>query len=333
MGIIEEFRRGIGSMRWKLKRVPQGLRYFALAITHESDAAELYLVRAELYSRQDRFGEALDDYYRQMEVDAFDTGPLAMAHSEYAKALGSSGYMGLAMSNLAAAISLSPAAPYYAGRGDIYRELGHHAGAIADYERALELDPEDWASLDGIYLCHRAKGTLEEALTFYRELSIWKGSALHEYSVGRAYCGLGDFEGAIACLSEAIYVDRKSPVEWPGRHNPYLLRADAHYELGEYEAAVSDYNAGIAIGRRDAATFVDRGRAYQKMGDYGRALEDFERAIGLESDLIIAYLASAEIHTLMGDHGRAIGALDEVLGMYPKHDLAGDNEGRGSALP
>ena len=316
MGIRER----IGIVASKLRQLSRVPRYIGMAVTQDRDTAEVYLSWLDDFSDGTRFGEVIGDYYMQMEEkgSAIDTGALARAHFDNARHFWSVGRIGPAMSNLAAAISLCPSAPYYVERGDRYRDLGNRSAALADYKRALELDPENWSGLDGIYQCHRAAGTLEQALAFYLELSMREGSALHMYSVGRTHCGLGEFETAVARLSEAIKLDRRVPVEWPAIHNPYLLRADAHCKLGDYCAAVSDYGAGLEISEGDAGTFMDWGIAYQRTGDFERAIENLERAIELDPDLTDAHINLIDTYSSIGDHGRATGALDRLLAMRPE---------------
>ena len=97
----------------------------------------------------------------------------------------------------------------------------------------------------------RDRGGLELARDYFRDMALYKGSALHHYSFARVHFALGDFEGAVNCLTVAIVTDQVWPVEWPSGHNPHLLRGIAHLMLGDCEAAASDRVSEIESGDAD----------------------------------------------------------------------------------
>lgn len=62
-------------------------------------------------------------------------------------------------------------------------------------------------------------------------------------------------------------------------------RGSAYYKNGEYEKAITEYSAAIALNPRDAAFRNNRGNAYYMLNKYQEALNDFNGALELKPDL------------------------------------------------
>jgi len=131
-------------------------------------------------------------------------------------------------------------------RGDVHYERGAHAAAIADYDAALRIDPSLQVAIDG------------------RALAVGAGQLR--------------FTVELEQLGEAIARD-------PG--NPSLLnnrcwtRATAGIDLN---LALADCTAALAIDPDSAATLDSRGLVHLKMANFEAALADYEAALAIEAD-------------------------------------------------
>ena len=71
---------------------------------------------------------------------------------------------------------------------------------------------------------------------------------------------------------------------------------------GRTDAAVADFDAGLARDPSLSAGYMNRGAAYLKAGRYGEARADFDRAIELgTADLHVAYFNRGEAQEASGD--------------------------------
>ena len=326
MDLKYDRRSDVGTMKARLSRGLGALRHVALAMRHEAGTPGFYLARADLHLREKEFAECINDcrsYMEQMEDDSSVKDLLAAAHFLRAKELDASGHHDLSLDNLNEAIALAPTAPHYAARAELHRRFGNHKDAESDIDKAIETDPEDWAGLDAKFESYRSAGGLEFARDFYRDLALWKGSALHHYCLGRVCFGLGDFEGAVNCLTVAIVTDQVWPVEWPVGHNPHLLRGIAHLALGDCEAAardrVSDIESGA--GRSD---LIERCWAERETEDYRWALEDFERVARTKSRFLDVYRMIDGAPTTGGDNKGAVRMFETLLSMHPEEGQVGE---------
>ena len=298
---------------------------------HEPGTSAFYLARATLHLEDKRFSECIDDcrsYMDLVEDGSSVNDLLATAHYLHAREQNASGNHTMALDSLNEAISLNPAASYYAERAELHRRLRNHREVEADFDRALEKDPEEWAALNGKYEYQRDLGGLELAWEFFRDLSVWKGSALHHYCLGRVYFALGDFQGAVSCLTVAIVTDQVWPVEWPVGHSPHLLRGVAHLMLGDCEAAARHLVSEIAGDAGERAALSERFDAGREMENYAWALEDFERVASMRSRFLDVYRLIGDTHIGGSRTNEVVRAFENLLSMYPEQGQAGEMRAR-----
>jgi tetratricopeptide (TPR) repeat protein len=119
--------------------------------------------------------------------------------------------------------------------------LGQRDNAIADFSRAIELDPKNVNAL---------------------------------ISRGRAYSELDQLAKAVVDFSSAIQLAPEFPFAWYNRGNAYL-------RFGEWDKAVADYSRAIELAPNYAFAWYTRGLAYSKSGQWDKAVADFSRAIEL----------------------------------------------------
>lgn len=91
---------------------------------------------------------------------------------------------------------------------------------------------------------------------------------------GFAYAIEGEFELAIADLSNSIEID-------PDYIPAYQLRAHAYHNAGRFRQAVADYDAVISIDPDMADNHYWRGRANARIGETASAISDLEQALEL----------------------------------------------------
>ena len=87
----------------------------------------------------------------------------------------------------------------------------------------------------------------------------------------------------------------------------------AHFDNGEYQRAIEDFNSAIAQDPDYSSAYNNRGNAYYKLTNYQRAIEDYDRAIAIDPGKAKAYLGRAnsyhdltEFHKAIEDYSRAI---------------------------
>jgi serine/threonine protein kinase/Tfp pilus assembly protein PilF len=150
-------------------------------------------------------------------------------------------------------------------------------GALADIDRALELEPAR-----AMLWCER----------------------------GEIKQNLGDLTSAVADYSEAIARDEKLVSAW-------RLRGAARGSLGDLPAAEADLTRAIELDGRDASDFQNRGFARVKMENVRGALADVYRAVELDPTLVSAWILRGVLRAETGDADGGIADLTHALELSP----------------
>lgn len=131
----------------------------------------------------------------------------------------------------------------YEGRGRIALRHGDNRRAIADFNEAIQLNP------------NRA--------SLYRDRA-------------QAYRQSGELGPAIADYDEAIALDPKPAA-------PYHQRGLALAAKGDLDRAIFSYSTAVRLDPSDAQARLDRGLAFLARGQVDDARADFEAALALPS--------------------------------------------------
>lgn len=117
-------------------------------------------------------------------------------------------------------------------------------------------------------------------------------------------------EEAIARYTEAIR-------DQPGVASLYALRAEAHYNNYDYEAAEADYNEAIRLDPDDAANYAARGDLL-RWSDTEQSIADYTVAIELESKRASHYAGRAQSYETDGNDQDARDDYSKAIELAPK---------------
>jgi lipoprotein NlpI len=129
----------------------------------------------------------------------------------------------------------------YFNRGNAYHDEGDNDRAIADYARAISIDPK---------------------------------FAIPHYNRGLIYHLNGDYDRAIADYTQAIGID-------PRYADSYNNRGSAYDKKGDYDRSNADYTQAISIDPNYVAAYLNRGQLNLYSGALSKALVDFNKAMAL----------------------------------------------------
>ena len=183
------------------------------------------------------------------------------------------------------AIRLNPDdATAYNSRGIAKSMLGQHFAAIADYDIAIHLNPDDAKAYNNRGNAKYQLGQYFAAIADY-DIAIRHNPdhATAYYNRGLAKRNLGQYFAAIADFDIAIRLK-------PDYAKAYNGRGLAKYQLGQHFAAIADYDIAIRLNPDDATAYLNRGIPKSKLGQHSAAITDFDIAIRLKPDYADAYL-------------------------------------------
>ena len=208
-------------------------------------------------------------------------------------------------------------------RGTAYYSKDDYDHAIADYDQAIQLQPDNAKAYNNRGLAYAYKGDYDRAIADYdRAIQLRPDHAKAYNNRGLAYYDKGDYDRAIADYTQAIQVR-------PDDAGAYNNRGVAYAAKGYYDRAIADHDQAIQLRPEYAKAYYDRGVTYADKGDYDRAIADYTRAIQLRPDLAEAYYGRGLAYYDKGDYYSAIADYTQAIQVQP--DYADAYYGRGLA--
>ncbi len=217
---------------------------------------------------------------------------------------------------------------------------GDFDGAIADYDRALELDPQVAGTFNNRGFARYSKGDIDGALADYnRSLDLDPKEAPTYSNRGMAKAQKGDLSGAIADYDQAINLD-------PKLANAYCNRGVAK-SSSDPDGALDDSTQAIELNSSDTTSYINRASIKLNRHDFDAAIADYNYAINVDPRLAIAYRGLGSAKAQKGDFDGAIADLNKALELdskstaayilrgaakYRKNDLSGALEDFNSAI-
>ena len=223
-----------------------------------------------------------------------------------------------AIADYTKAIEIDPifATAYYS-RGNANYTNGEYDGAIADFGKAIELQAK------------YANGHRGNTYTYPTMKNMIRSDPTFTFYFGRgaAYWAKGDYDSAIVDFTKVIHLEPKYP-------NAYIQRAKAHKAKGDLNSARSDFNSAInllntaiKLQQNSAILYNNRGNVYSAKGDYDLAIADYTKAIKIDPKSAVAYNNRASAHTKAGNSAEALPDAEKALELAPDVAYALDTRG------
>ena len=179
--------------------------------------------------------------------------------------------------------------------GNAKYKLGNYRGAIADYTKVIQLQPD----IATTYVNHIAIAYVN------------RGTAKRE--LGQYFAAIADYDIAIRLKPDDAYA--------------YVNRGLAKGNLKQHIAAIADYNIAIRLKPDDAIYYFNRGVAKHELEQYFAAISDYDIAIRLKPKYADAYLNRGIAKADLGQHIAAISDYDIAIRLKPKYADAYLNRG------
>ncbi|MFE1292627.1 tetratricopeptide repeat protein [Streptomyces sp. NPDC058751] len=241
----------------------------------------------------------------------------ALAHGVRARELRIAGEYTRALAEYARALEIDPDdARVHYGRGLTHQLLGDHPAALAAFDRADELRPATGWIIAERAETHRMAGRTEEAAAdFDRAVALDPTNA--DALASRAVCrhALGRFEEAAADFDRALSID--GDLLWP-----LVRRARLRRDTDEWEKAFADLDRAARLEPDSAWIASERGDAYRLAGRFEEAVAELGRAVALAPGHPSALASRGASHHGLGQDALALADLDRALELAPEYSWA-----------
>ena len=156
-----------------------------------------------------------------------------------------------ALENYDAFIDLNKTSPAaYFDRGEVKMELHDYKGAIADFSKAISLDPDDYDAHTMKAICNYHYGYTEQALKEFDAITRMNPEYVNaHFNKGIVLIDLARYEEAIEEFDQVVKKD-------PEHSDGYEKRGEAKFEAGMIDEACEDFNKAAEMGDEEAAYWV-----------------------------------------------------------------------------
>jgi tetratricopeptide (TPR) repeat protein len=198
----------------------------------------------------------------------------------------------------------------YAERASYASGQNRSDDAIADFDKALELEPDniDWRS-ERAYLLY-FKGDYERAIKDFDEVFAAKPDAHLAAFRGKSYLAKGDETRGFADLSKSIELE-------PGKSIYRYWRAQEYGKRGQIDAALTDADMAVAVQSDDRDSHLLRAELHTKKGDNEKAIADLTRAAELDPKYTVPIFNRALLYEQTKQYDRAFADYDKLLSLSP----------------
>lgn len=219
-----------------------------------------------------------------------------------------------ALADFTKAIELDPfQARHYAHRGLVYLILKEYRQALEDYNKALELNPNNLEFYRQRALCHLCHHSLELASSDLLLVeSIENQKRCENNEIGLDFFGKGEFEQSLQPFNQLIQANPAEPIA-------YQNRGAAHYQLGHLDLAIDDFDRALQLAPQKEELYAMRGAAYLLVSHFEEAQKDLLTAVQLNPEGTAAYKNLAALYYATDDLDEALNYCLKVLS-YSSND-------------
>ena len=219
-----------------------------------------YILRCSIYTRKGEYDKALEDALYAVWLDPEH----ANGHRVLSIAYLAKGELEKAEESYRIAIHLAPndrenrelmelIVDFYIERAIASSNRGNHNAALADYNRAIGIDPNS--------------------------AGAYANRGIAYFNLGELNRAVEDMERAVNLASGNTHMTVRNLLA-----ALYIERAIASGSRGNHNAALMDSSRAIALDPNRAGAYANRGMAYFNLGELDRAVADLERAVTLAPD-------------------------------------------------
>lgn len=202
----------------------------------------------------------------------------------------------------------------YMARGRLHLEMGDTVSAVADANRAIELNPSGanaYIILADVAM-HNTPPDYEGALKSMDRAIQYEPRYAGNY-INRSFLRYhqNDYFGAMADLDYAIELD---PTNYTAHYNRALLRL----EVRDFNKAVEDLNFVLNVDPHDTKALFNRALLNREIGDFNAGIKDLNRLIEIFPDFSAAYFLRYELNQAAGNRKAAQQDLDKSIALGRK---------------
>jgi len=203
----------------------------------------------------------------------------------------------------------------YALLGMEFLYLDAYEAARLNFEKCLELDSEDYASLYNVVYCFEMLNQSDKAIDYLKEyINNDPYSEVAWHQLGRQYFALGAYEEALRAFDYTVIIDEYFL-------GGYLEKAKTLETLQRYQEAIDNYFICLELSDATSFTYLHIGRCYEALGNNKMALKFFDKTVHEDPLLDKGWLALTNLNFIEGNYQKALSCINKALRIDSENSL------------
>jgi tetratricopeptide (TPR) repeat protein len=222
-----------------------------------------------------------------------------------------------ALADFNKAVELDPKSAWiFAHRGSTYKRMGCYDDALRDLSHSIELDSTYIYAYGQRADTYREMERYDDAFNDYgRALELDPNDAFYIYELGYTRQVMGNNTAALMEYKRAVEV---SPDYAPA----IAFCGHIHYKMGRYDDALKEFNRAIELESEDPFSLNGRGLTYLSMKHYAEAIKDFNRTIEVKPNYSYAIFQRGVAYQQMGRYEEALKDFNRLIDVKPDNYTA-----------
>jgi len=219
-----------------------------------------------------------------------------------------------ALANYDRALSLQPnLVAAWSNRGAVLKAMKQYDAALESYDRALSFQP------DYVEVINNRAGVLHELKRHDEALASYDRALALRPDYADAFNNRGIALQALGRHAEALTSYDAALARRPDFVEALVNRGIAHYELGRFDEALANCDRAISLRPNNADALSNRGNALGRLARHDEALASYDGALNLQPHHVEAlYNRGVTLHRLKR-FDEALASLDRALALRPDY--------------
>lgn len=162
--------------------------------------------------------------------------------------------------------------------GILLNEYHDYQASLRDLNKLISLDSSVWEAYCNRGMAYNALNDTVAAMRDYNKAILKNPHYLNAYNNRAALkIGMGNLEGALSDINKAISLD-------PNDNNPYTNRSVIKFMQNDFSGCIEDCNIALKKNPKDATALYNRGQSLLRLNDTAGACEDFHKAYQMDNE-------------------------------------------------
>lgn len=305
------------------RKLQEALRAFQTAQKLNPYFFDTYETLAETYMELGQPEKAVEQLLKGLELNDKDAGLYIALANVYRE----TGNTEASEEVFKKGLELQPKSggPYHYNLGLQLKREGKLKEAVAEFERALSLQPRYVDTYILLARVYDDLGREDEGVSLLRKALTINPAQLQVYlELGYLYRQKKDYESSLAILNKALEVN------FPNRTDKdmawlYDYLGQAYFYKGNVDRAIDSYKKAIVFQPRFASPYTNLGVAYEKKGLPNLAISSYQTALQLDPNDAISHNNLGYVYTRLGRISEAVIEFKRALVIDPNLTIAQEN--------